>query len=394
MKKQRQINSFLFIEPECRGFQHSEFNAAFISVVALAHPEASLMLASEQSHGEGVLSTIIRANRASLAKRIQLNTIEFLPVDAVGFHSWFQSLLESHLGRVQVIFTSVNKTNFTAMMALVDQICQPPWIVLHGILEDAMRRPSLRFSHWKGIPNWFGWVLRSKSVRYFKWITLSDSILQATLQRLPRLAPYLHSMDMPYLFLPSEFFGRGHTPEQGFSFATLGVMDLGKGAKTILQIAKVVKNTTPARPLQLIGFVNGEELYSTLSQYAKVPKKNFPMDRECFWEACREATHALFCFSANSYQYKSSAAFWDAICAELPILALWNPSFQHYARQFPLAIQLYDSVALLQEAVMAVMTHGDPQYTYRVEETKKMKQEYAIESYPKRLRSLERGRDV
>ncbi len=56
------------IEPQCVGFEHVKFNAAFLSTLALAYPDDEIRFYSEASHGTSVIETC-NAHRAAAVRQ-------------------------------------------------------------------------------------------------------------------------------------------------------------------------------------------------------------------------------------------------------------------------------------------------------------------------------------
>lgn len=371
----------VLIEPECKSYQHSEFNAALIAGLLLAYPNAKILFFSEENHFKEVINT---HNCAGILQndRIVHHNIRLTDLNQ-GFFAKYHAEKQS-FKRIQeqlsqsvkfIAFTSCNSANLWAMRYTWKSTNSRVYIFLHGILEEAFKRPSLRLGNWKNLIQWFGLHIRLPLPPNFSWITLGESIKQNVMQQLPKIRNQVHAINHPYLWFHPSSQETRKEPVIGW----LGTLNRGKGGNLLLEILKSLELRNVKIPFELVGFVNDPGFVSAIQKYFKTPLSQSPIARNDFWSKSNQIDYTLFLYESQTYIYKASGALFDAISIEKPIIALRNPFFEYYFNVEPNIGWLCDSLDEIVDCITHLQKNGNPYYSNQVRALISLKQKLSLE---------------
>lgn len=367
------------IEPECKGFQHSEFNSAFLVTLSLANPNSQISFFGDVEHLEIVSKTIRSQGYEAICDKIHFVSVQTEIQDVKLQVDFFKKIFAQFKSKGQVILTSCNTSNIRAL----DRLKQHCTICLHGILEDGIKRPALRPNRIRELLTWFGWILRGSIFKKHKWIVLSESIYKATIQKFPKMSSNLFFLDHPYLYSNKQQTVCGTPPVLGH----LGIMNRGKGGLEFIRLNQVLGSARQRLVFKLVGFINDLPFVEQVKSLIDIPTDGKPLSRDNFWKLASQVDYALFFYAKHTYVYKASGAFFDAVELQKPIIALRNPFFEHYMNKYQIG-WLFDSIEEMGQHICQLLENGNPIYDKQVQAMAQMKKDLAVDQMAARLKQI------
>jgi len=337
------IYLILICEPQFKGFEHSQFNAALITAVNNAFPNEKILFLSEKDHMSNIRKIL---DKNSIKIDFQYEEINVIPqnlIDPIRFPR--ELILFNHIFNIaskfnsnKVIISNIRRPSIVSIKLLIrkfkDINC---YIVLHGILESIHNSP-LKLTE---IPFWFHFWLSIRNIDRLRYIVLGDSIKEELLKKIPSLESYILSIDHPYFFSEENF---NTTPNQKVvRFGFFGFGSIRKGIDLFFKLSNNIKNMeTRFKPeFILIGSVQNQKLgpftYKKVDilndSSAIIPSHKKPLSMEDFEMYAKTIDYALILHSPQENSLTPMASFFDALSYLKPIIALKNPFLKYYFNQ-------------------------------------------------------------
>jgi hypothetical protein len=349
----------IICEPQCKGFEHSDVNAALVSHILKKYN--SVVFIGEGSHILCLKESLLMSD---LDKIVFLETeipdnslpdIYRLPRDF--FLLKFVFSVAASYKSSKLFFTSITSTGLQAVKVLLFFHTKFNInVILHGNLEGIKLCTSSR--PWV----YFFWI--KNSLKYFnntklKIIVLGDHIRDNLIKLHPELERYTFSLNMPYFFRNFEY----KVPKlNNLVFGFLGVASEKKGGSTYLRLVNKIRiNELLHCEFKLIGHVTDPIIDIKDLVYFKNRSNNLltPMKLDTFIQEVNTIDYSIFCFPKKSYQLSCSATFYDALSFVKPIIALKTPFFEYYFKKLGDIGYLCDNEEELYELTISLITNFD-----------------------------------
>jgi hypothetical protein len=323
-------------EPMFWGFEHAPVNAALIGTVANAFQKDELLFLAEAEHIRHVKS-ILDANSIAVRYRematpprtpLRLNYKRSVP-DFRLYRNVFH--LASENRAKTIIFCSAMSPGIISIKALLrryrDVVCL---VVLHDILKDVIRVPSLRPDR---LFFWLRLWLSFGNTQRLRYVVLGPCIEERLKCYVPRVSSYVSSIDHPY------FFRDDVSPEpfadNAIHFGSCGVGSFEKGTDIFFGLAEEAQSvkTTYKSAFTLVGYIPQQQLKDVPHGSVNIPFPDVPLDRETYEKYCRNIDYALFLYKPDAYELRASGAILDAFSFLKPIIAMKTPLSEYYFKK-------------------------------------------------------------
>jgi len=308
----------LIFEPQCIGFEHAEFNAAFITVLKKSSNEEILFIA-EKEHVNLVKSMLV-------TEQINFKEIEVPPKEQSNIGRFRQEFgltrdvfyLADSIGCNQVIFASIKSPGLIAAKYYLRKFKNiKVLIVPHSILDSIYKIPLSR-----DIIFWFNFWFRFFNTPRLKYLLLGKTIKDELVKELPEMEKYFEYIDHPLLFKNYEVDDNHFGKKIVFGF--LGVGCRKKGIEDFIKLSEDIKEECSENRAKfiLVGHVHGDDFPITVSKT--------PLSQKDYNRYLEKINYALFFHKAENYRFTASGVFFDAISYLKPIIAIKNPFMEYY----------------------------------------------------------------
>jgi hypothetical protein len=329
----------LLVEPQCRGDEHVEVNAALLLTARHAFPDQAMTFLAEESHLAAVRL------RLSAEPGFQFGTIRIPPRtlseprrlrrDAAlvrQFLDYCRKERVSDLFLCSATSATIYALKWYALFAAGPRTT----VVLHRNLASLASAGSCRPWHY---PFQVRFALGCPGGRNLRYLVYGDFIRERAGRLMPRLLPRLMAIDHPYLFPAA-----GATPSQAASvrFGFLGTARFDKGADLFFRLARKIApappstagaGLSPARFL-VVGHLWDQGLKEIIPAGVEVASKDGAMvSRREYEELASSLDYAVFCGQAEPYNYFASGALLDAFAFCKPLISLRTPMTEYCFQQ-------------------------------------------------------------
>ena len=367
----------LVIEPQCRGFEHSQFNAALLAAVATVTDK--IVFCAERKHLEFVrialssldFSSKITYYEVLVAPRKISGTIRL----AYEFRTFAMARKFAGGWTNRVLLTS--STTQSVYIAVFNRFFSfykgETAILVHSILETAFQRPSLR--PWE-MPYWFMFALLLSRTPNLKLIVLGESIRQNVAQHFFGRYIRLGTIRLPCLFSLSVSPIKNLLKKR-LSFGFIGKAEENKGFIDFIRLAEANKNSKVR--FILAGFTNLVKTQKRAKEAWIEGIQEFPLSEADFRFRIDEMDYACFLYRPETYKFVASGAFFDAVDAEKPIIAIRNDYitwfFDHYGNIGYLCANLNEVF----ETITRLTITGKPkEYEIQRENLRQLKKDHSL----------------
>lgn len=369
----------LVIEPQCGGFEHSHFNAAMLA--SLAEADEDLIFCAERSHIEIVRSIL---QTTAFGTAIRFTEVDIAPrklegTSRLAFEIRTLSMALKKTGtRPSRLLLSSTTTQSVYAAALIQPIFlhgSEIAFIVHSILETAFVRPSFR--PWK-MPYWFRLALAFSRKRQMRFIVLGESIRRNVSQHAKHIR--LESARLPCLFpaAPPPPKLKGERPSFGF----IGTAEANKGFIDFIELATV--HMGKGNRFILAGFARQAATRKIASEMGVEGIQESPLSEEEFRIRIAEMDYACFLYKPETYKYVASGAFFDAVSAEIPIIAIRNDYLEWYFDHFGNIGYLCAGMQEIHEIVSRLSSTGIPkEYEIQQGNLRRIKKDHSLASIGK-----------
>ncbi len=352
----------LIVEPQCTGFIHSSFNAAFLAVISKIFPTENLFFMAEEKHIGHVKSLLL--NSGSNLENIEFKNADIkvldlpdsdfsrMPFEKKFYETVFEFMKGKNIDKI--IFSSSTAPGIHLTKKLLKKY---PNIKCYGILHGIAH--TLQFEALKlktFINNKFPQVFLFGNTDRYKFIVLGESIKQEVLKRFPHMKKYLYSVDHPYFFESDKQF----IPFQyeKIRFGVFGSLDKSKGYKVIKKIIDKLKCTEFANKFEIvvIGSMSIEQRYN---QYIRPASQNGFISREEFDILSETIDYSLLLYDSKAYKFKASGSFFDTLSYLKPTLALKSSFIQYYFNKLGNIGYLCNNYKELEQTMLEILKYPD-----------------------------------
>jgi len=323
------MKRIIMVEPQCWGFEHASFNAAFLDMGLLAYPEAQIVFMGEQEHLIRVREILARYD-SQASKRVEWGIISIPKRNATG---WFRFLRER--GEVEsiiryakarqaqlLVFTSITNTGVLALKFRIyrRKLNFPVMTVMHGMLARIAGR--LPHKPWNWVFDLRG-VLRLPQPGPLWYLVLADSIYHAVAKAQPALVTHFKSIDLPN-------FGYDDLPEKQnidiqqrkLIFGFLGTGNITKGIGSFAQMAQECQQSDKQVEFLLVGYLSKWRDNADYSCITGVTEQ--PLSIEEYQQRALSLTYVINTSNPEYYRWGVSSAFLEALFYGKPGIYLRN----------------------------------------------------------------------
>jgi len=333
----------LICEPICCDFEHAEVNAALIIAVEKAFPREEIILFAEKGHLDRILFSLppqikgkIERKIISIPKRNSNDAIRF-----IGDWKTVRGVLnyaKTHKAD-KILFTSILSPSLISIK--IQRIFSPGpkmFIVVHSILSTIKKLPK-RWYLLAPLLFWFrnAIVVKNKGLNY---IVYGEFIKENVIKLIPKLAPYLRVVDLPYLYsLPpsNELAG----DKDVIKFAYFGVLNSGKRSQMLNDIIQHVRDKTNRR--------RAEFVHIGKSSQEKA------LTREEFSARAAICDYAIYLHSPETYALTASGSLFDAFSYVKPVIALRTPLFEYYFKKMGNIGYLFNNIDEMSKKIISIL---------------------------------------
>jgi hypothetical protein len=322
-------------EPQCRGIEHAEINAAFLMFLVKAKPYESIVVFAEESHIHAIRLIIDSFGFVDFTSRVIWSSIVLpKPESSVIQRSLFEIMcfidiaLNKNNRRSLNSFICLSSTSATLLCAKIlsyffgGQI----FLILHGILETITNRPQSLLKR----VTWFRNYLPINSRSSIRYITTAKYIQANLITEIPSLRHNVSYLDFPYLFEEIRGAINGGNISLPITITSAGVGALKKGTGEFFKMAeRMNRNYGDSIRFYYAGRLVDEELKCKIPTCVHAFVDQHMLSATKFGEILRNSNYLVFLYPADSYKFGVSGVFLDAVKYELPIIAIQNDFFKY-----------------------------------------------------------------
>lgn len=347
----------IICEPQCIGFEHSEFNAALIKVITYYTNEKILFMA-EKEHIACVKATInleqVTYKEIKLPSRNMVDPLRF-PFEFIIFYNVFKQA--EKMSSKNVIFCSIRRPGIVSVKLWIRKFTHIRCImVLHSILEAISNR-ALELQE---IPIWFRFWISFANIGRLKYLVLGPPIKNKLLKEMPKLEKYTYAIDFPYFYQPRVNYAPKNKNLIKFGF--FGVGSVRKGVDVFYNIANEImdQKTMHEKEFILIGHIIDKKIIKSGLNLnsVKVPSPNKPLSRQEYSEYANEIDYAIILHNPNEYKLSAQGSFFDALSYLKPIIAIKNPFIEHYFNELGDIGYLCDDYTEIKNLILKILNEN------------------------------------
>jgi len=377
MRSKSDINRIIIFEPQCWGFEHATFNAAFLDMVLFAYPEAQIIFLGEKEHLNRVHG-ILEHYDAQALRRVEWQITLISDRTLIGWlrflSEWrqFESILQyAKLHQSQLLFfTSISSSGILALKfrLYLHPLSFPLMAVIHGMLNRIVGR-------WPHKPwNWLlnlRVVLRLPQPRSLRYLVLGDSIHQALTEVQPTLVTHFRPIGLPNFEYDDLFEGQNEDIKKGkILFGYLGTGNITKGIGSFARIAKEFQRVNKQVEFLLVGSLSTWRDNTDYSCITGVTEQ--PLSAEDYRKRALSVTYVINTSNPEDYRLAPSSTFLDALFYGKPGIYLRNSYVEYYFGLMGDIGYLCDSYEGIVDIVQSIITEFPSiRYHHQVENIRK-----------------------
>ncbi len=399
----------IIVEPQCTGFAHEQFNAAFLYGYSLAYPDEKITFFAEKGHIKCIKDVFDSAN-------LSLNEIVFTEIKIPEQNLLIKPRVIFEYSRIlknllcyayknncnKIVFLSIYTYNLIPLKYLLQfkyNNSIQVHIAMHTILEFIKRRNFSLLSEFyqkveRRIRKFFGianiqrkykpknrylyeklfkislQLFSNKNITYF---VFREDSLKKIKEYLPKIHKYFNSIDFPYI---SKNVKNNHE----FELPNLKIFATFEKGYTN-ELSKIIKVLTQDDELansfeiRIIGGITNKRL--NIFKQIKYMGTNKRLLREEIEEQIRDVHYFLFFYPQDSYELTTSGAFFDAITYCKPIIFLKNYCFDYYYDKYKFGYRC-DDIDELSSNMKRIILNKEINYKGFVSEIIRMQQDTMI----------------
>ncbi len=336
------------IEPQCVGFEHVKFNAAFLSTLALAYPDDEIRFYSEASHGTSVIETC-NAHRAAAVR--QCADLEWPAWSPLAWRKYSQesALCSQILNRAAseearlIVFCSVSSGIVLALKNLLPRcrFSKPVIAVPHSVLFETKRR-SRRFWNW---PVQISAALRAQCPANLRLIALSRLIYVNMLSAFPQTL-WAH-LDHPLISSDSRYPDRPQS--RALRIGVFGA--LRNRLNDFATLLRSVRKEAPDVEFVQVGHIRSpgcREMDGLLTDLSVRP-----LSSSDYSTLASSVDYSIMLADPLHYRYAASATLLECFEYQVPFLAVQHALAEQFLRDFGDIGECFDSSSDLARAIVS-----------------------------------------
>ena len=359
--------AILVYEPQCKGNEHADINAALIVFLTKTKNSEGLIFFGESSHLTCIQNAIKSAGFSNIISSITWREIMVSKSSSNLIRRSIKELLNTlfiflvsllNKNTRAIIILSSTSATLLGVNLLHKLINAPILIVLHGILETIAEKPSGLIKRL----TWFRHYLSIQRKGRVGFLTTADFIKSNLIQEIPLLEGRVFSLQFPYLFSTENPNHQGSFSSLGsgangiINFTSAGVGTFKKGTDNFFDLSnKIGTNFPGASHFVHVGKLGDKELNKCLSDHVEVYGNSEMLSGREYRSILSRANFLVFFYPGDSYQFGVSGVLLDAIKYEIPIIAIGNDLFFYCQKIIGDIGWICDSVAEVESVVRSIL---------------------------------------
>jgi hypothetical protein len=394
----------IIFEPQCRGFEHEQFNAGFLYGYSLAYSNDKIVFFAEKNHIDCVKNVFTSANLS--LKKIQFVDIEIPAINSLAkfrvifaYYRMLKKLLcyayENRCNRI--VFLSIFAFNLIPLKILLqfknNNLFQVH-MVMHGTLEFVKKKNGLiptifitnainRLKKYVGLSyekvnptnKYFYEILFKKSLYFLNnknitYYVFRDDSLRKLTNYLPKIDSCFKSIDLPYIFKGLSWKNE-IKPSNRKVFATIGNRDVSVVKEVVRKLNSDISISVSNYEIRVIG--SGNIIRQDDLETIKYIGRGQRLTRVEIEEQLKDVQYILFFYDSDSYELTTSGSFFDAIAYVKPLIFLKNHCFDYYYQDYKFGYRCEDVNGMIASIKDIIINNDENQLEYISEITRMQK---------------------
>lgn len=388
-------------EPQCRGTEHAEINAAFLIFLTKVKPRQPIVFYGESAH-----LTSVKIAIDSLGYTDCSSWLEWCPISVPSPKTSMIIRLILELRRIFGIAFSIDKRNKDEAFILLSStsatllgvkimqhlIGKPIFIILHGILESITIRPQSLLKRFAWFRNFLP-INRRSNIRY---LTTASFIKKNLLVEIPALEGCVFHLDFPYIFSDDQQWGNrvnslnSYNESLPVTITSAGVGSLKKGTGDFFKLAETVSQQYGKSVLFIYaGRLADKELSTRIPECVNALIDQEMLSQIKYKEVLQHTDYLVFFYPPNSYKFGVSGVFLDAIKYEIPVIAISNEFFEYCVDNIGKIGWLCSNTEEIEDTIKRIIKDPPLQELHEIRlNYKHFKQQYTPEAQASRLAEI------
>jgi hypothetical protein len=325
----------LLCEPQCKGLEHVDFNAAVLATVHCAFENEQIVFFAEREH------------LASVRNRLTgflIDNVSYHEIDAIGkvdkqykralreFEICWHIFHYAHKNGInKVLYCSTTSASLIATKILLFFYSDLKCITIpHSILLTIIKWPR----RWLlGIPFWFKTALLLKNPDRLRYLIIGGFTKEWLKEQLPTIEKKLLSIEMPYLFKHKNNIIINNE-RQTIRFGFFGFGSIDKGIELFIKLSEDIQKThTRIIPeLVLIGNTYKTEPGMNFGcVYMPSPYK--PLSTDDYEKYAKSVDYSIILYNPETYNIMHGASIMDSLEYCKPIIAIRSLLVELYFKE-------------------------------------------------------------
>ncbi len=344
----------LVVEPQCRGFEHAQFNAALLSTISAAYPSAQIEFWADPDHTDNVMELRGAAGASSL-------NIKVAPISLRSFKAaWPGAVEQAHLvsvalrraryvGSRALVFCSASAGTILAIKRLAYRCTALPILAIPHSALMGLRRRSRRF--WNH-PIDIRTAVHSPQPDNVRLIALSRTILE-TVSNYSE-PNYWRQMDHPFMFGTVSGATRDRHTHEGLVLGILG--HLRGTAWQYSALSEALHRDAPHVHLEIVGHVSPR----AFDGYKFFPSpRTSPVSYAEYRASAAKCDGFLWLGDVDRHRYAVSATLLEILDYGKPSFYFSTPLTREYEARFGSFGSAFDNIELLSSALTRAAEHWE-----------------------------------
>jgi hypothetical protein len=388
------MKRIIMVEPQCWGFEHVNFNAAFLDMALLAYPEAQIVFSGEKEHLVRVRG-MLECYDAQESKRVEWRIISIPKRNAIGWPRFLQEWgeIESILRYAKkhqaqlLFFTSITNTGILALILRLyrRQLSFSLMAVMHGMLNRIVGRWPHKPWNW---PLNLRVVLRLAQPPSLWYLVLGDSVYRSLTQVQPTLVTHFRVIDLPNFEYDDLCEDQNWNIQSGrLIFGYLGVGNITKGFGSFARIAQECRRLDKQVEFLLVGYLSTFRDHVDYSCVTGVTEH--PLSVEEYRRRAFSLTYVINTANPEFHRLAPSSSFLDALFYGKPGIYLRNSYVEYCFGLMGDIGYLCDSYEEMVDTIKSIiMEFPSVRYEHQVENIRKGRVIFKPKTLAPRLREI------
>jgi len=347
----------LVCEPQCKGLEHVDFNAAVIAMVHYALTNEKIAFFAEREHLVSVRNRLtgflidnVSYHEIDVSSRIdkKYKTVLYeLEICRRIFHYARTN------GINNVLFSSTTSVTLIAIKVLLCFCINVKCITIpHSILLTIRKWPK----RWLfGIPFWFKTALLFKNPDRLRYLVIGGFTKEWLKLQLPTIEKKLLSVEMPYLFKRKDY-NMINDERQTIRFGFFGFGSIDKGIELFIKLSEDIQRT---HTRMIPEFVLIGNTYKTEPEMnfgcVYMPSPYKPLSTDDYERYAKSIDYSIILYNPETYNIIHGASIMDSFEYCKPIIAIRSVLVELYFKEMDDIGYLCSNYEELIKAIVSIL---------------------------------------